>query len=94
MKTSKRPVRACRAATVEVRVSRSCVTSKSAVMAPLLSRSCSLEELRAVAMTVKPRFRASSAMPLPKPLEAAVMNQTGGDMLGLMFRFACLTGLN
>ena len=51
-------------------------------MAPLLSRSCSLEELRAVATTVKPRLRASRAMPLPKPLEAAVMNQTGGDMLG------------
>jgi len=46
-------------------------------MAPLLLRSSSLEELRAVAMTLKPLASASRAMPLPKPLEAAVMSQTG-----------------
>jgi hypothetical protein len=73
MKTSKRPTRACRAATVELRVSRSWVTSRSAVMAPLVARSASLDELRAVAITVKPRLRASRAIPWPKPLEAAVM---------------------
>jgi hypothetical protein len=35
------------------------------------------EVLRALAMTLWPRERASSAMNLPKPLEAAVMNHTG-----------------
>ena len=75
MKTSKRPARACRAATVEARVSGSWVTSRSAVREPLAARSANLGELelRAVAMTVKPRLRASRAMPWPNPLEAAVM---------------------
>lgn len=39
--------------------------------------------LRAEAMTLWPLERASRAMYLPKPLEAAVMNQTGvWDILG------------
>jgi hypothetical protein len=52
MKKSKRPTRACKAATVEARVSGSWVTSRSAVMAPLVARSASLDESRAVAITV------------------------------------------
>jgi len=46
-------------------------------MAPLLFSSSSLAELRAVAITVNPLASASRAMPLPKPLDAAVMSQTG-----------------
>lgn len=66
---------------VVLRVARSWVTSRSAVMAPLSFSSDNLEELRAVATTVKPLARASRAMPLPKPLEAAVMSQTGGIVM-------------
>jgi hypothetical protein len=40
--------------------------------------------LRAVAMTVWPRFKASRAISCPKPPEAAVMNQTGEDILMFM----------
>lgn len=64
-------------------------------MAPLLFRSSSLAEFRAVAMTVKPLARASRATPLPKPLDAAVMSQTGGIvtvgrmLLGLEYDKGC-----
>lgn len=53
------------------------MTSRATVSAPASARSAILEVLRALAMTLWPRDRASSAMYLPKPDEAAVMNQTG-----------------
>jgi hypothetical protein len=54
-------------------------------MAPLLFSSSSFAELRAVATTVKPLASASRAMPLPKPLDAAVISQTG-DIVGMRMR--------
>ena len=57
--------------------SRGDVTSRATVSAPASARSAILEVLRALAMTLWPRDRASRAMYLPKPDEAAVMNQTG-----------------
>ena len=53
------------------------VTSNAMVSAPFSFKSSIRDVLRALAMTLWPRERASSAMYLPKPLEAAVMNHTG-----------------
>jgi len=53
------------------------VTSRTRVSAPCAFTSWMRERLRALAMTLCPRARASRAMDLPKPLEAAVMNHTG-----------------
>ena len=54
------------------------VTSRDKVTAPAALRSLRREASRAVAMTWCPRFRASSAIYLPKPDEEPVMSHTGG----------------
>jgi hypothetical protein len=48
-------------------------------MAPISFSSMSLEELRAVAITLWPRLRASNATAFPKPLVAPVISQTGEE---------------
>lgn len=51
------------------------------VTAPFSLRSDILVLSRAVAITLWPRLRASSAMPLPKPLDAALTKYTSGAIL-------------
>lgn len=51
------------------------------VTAPFSLRSDIFLLSRAVAITLWPRFRASSAMPLPKPLDAALTKYTSGAMV-------------
>lgn len=53
------------------------ITSRVTMSAPFSARSAMLEVLRALAMTLWPRDRASRAMYFPNPEEAPVMNQTG-----------------
>lgn len=60
------------------------MTSRATVSAPASLRSAILAVLRALAMTLWPRERASKAMYLPKPELEAVMNHTGVlDIMGL-----------
>src|ERR1041385_8127183 len=53
------------------------ITSKAKTSAPASCKSLILSGLRAVAMTLWPRFKAESAISLPNPELAAVMNHTG-----------------
>ena len=77
-----RPYFAWASATVFVIDSRSDVTSSTKASAPASLRAVNLLRLRPVARTRWPFFKALRAISLPKPLEAAVMNQTGEDILG------------
>ena len=68
------------------------VTSNAKVSAPSVLRSESLEGLRAVAMTLSPRLRASRVSAAPKPELQPVMNQTLPVMLAT--RDASLKSIN
>lgn len=72
------------------------VTSKATVSAPASLRSAIRAVLRALAMTLWPRARASRAIYFPKPELAAVMNHIGVlfDIVGVRkVKCMCVAGL-
>ena len=80
---SMRPCLAIAVAMTEEMVESGDVTSKARVVAPRVERCVSLVRVRAVAITVSPRWRARVAIVEPKPEEQPVMSQTLGEGLAV-----------